>query len=166
MIPTHEKRRISLIVLPVWIAYLLHIRRDQLQSLEHRFKGARIVDHLGRGVFITPGYCQDSVEQELAALTTVCLPLVFEIQDDAFRVTADGQSRKLINIAHQHECYVEIKAITESRTSQIPTTAVQDHVSNSLTATAIGIRLEDLSEQKVKMFRGKELRSLPVCDSG
>ena len=119
-----------------------------------------------KGEFTAPEYLQDRLEQQIKTLATLCEPLAFEIQDDAFRTMAHEQPPKLVHIARQHRCHLETQTSVESRICQIPKAAGQGHISNTLTAAAIEIRQEDLSEQKVPMCRNVELFSLARTDLG
>ena len=122
-----------------------------MQSLEAQFLDTKIVDSLRKGEFTAPEYLQDRLEQQIKKLATLCEPLTFEVQEDAFCITAHEQSAKLLNIARQHRCLLEMQTSVDRRICQIPKAADQGHISNSLTAAAIEIRQEDLSEQKVTL---------------
>ena len=134
--------------------------------LEAQFADTKIVDRLKTGEFVAPVYLQDRLEQQIRTLATLCAPLAFEIHEDAFCLTADRKSDKLVDIGHQHKCHLEIQTSVANRICKIPKAATQDHVSSSLTATAIDIRLEDLSEQKVTKCSEHLLVSLAEYDLG
>ena len=148
------------------MTYLLSVQMDALKALEAQFVGTEIVDGLKTGEFVAPVYLQDRLEQQIRTLATLCAPLAFEIEDGAYRLTTHEHPSKLVNIARQHQCYLEIQTRVESRICQIPKAATEDHVSNTLTAAAIDVRLEDLSEQKVRLCRHNEFVSLPGNNLG
>ena len=141
---------------------------NALKSIESQFPDTKIIDRLSIGEVTVPKYLQDQLEQQIKALAILCEPLTFEIREDAFRVTAHlgGQSVKLVDIARQHECHLEIRKSLTHHICQIPKSAVQDHVSSVLTAAAIEIRLGDLREQKVRVCRDYELAPLARIDLG
>jgi diketogulonate reductase-like aldo/keto reductase len=86
-------------------------------------------------------------------LATLCTPIYFEIQEEAFCLIAHNECSKLINIGRQHKCQIEIEENITNHICKIPKATTQDHISNKLTAAAIKIHIDDLAEQKVTILR-------------
>jgi hypothetical protein len=135
---------------------MLDIRNDELKTLETNYCDTKIIETLKNGEFTAPSYLHDKIEQAIMVLATLCTPIHFEIQEEAFRVIAHDECPNLINIGRQYKCQVEIQEDTKYHICEIPKATAQDHVSNKLTATAIKIHKDDLAVQRVTILKFEE----------
>ncbi|CAF2651673.1 unnamed protein product [Rotaria sp. Silwood2] len=145
------------------IKFLLDVYYEELKALETNFQDAAIIEPLRNGEFTAPSYVHDRIEKEIMALTSLCMPINFEIQEEAFGVIAHNECTNLKNIGRQYKCQIEIEKKPTSKIYEIPKTLAQDHISNKLTAAAIRILKGDLAEQKVDLVVVSST-SLYLCD--
>jgi len=131
----------------------LDVYSDELKALENDYQNTKILETLERGEFTAPSYLHDTLEQKIMAMTIICAPIHFQIEDEAFRVIAHDECPNLIKIGREHKCQIEIQEETKNHVIEIPKATTQDHVSNKLTAAAINIHQGDLAEQKVTILR-------------
>lgn len=124
-----------------------------MKALETNFNDTKIIDILKNGEFTAPTHIHNTIEQEILTLATLCTPIDFIIQEEAFRVIAHNEYPNLINIGRRYKCQIEIQENIEQLIRVIPEAAAQDHVSNQLTAAAIKIHQDDLANQKVIIAR-------------
>jgi diketogulonate reductase-like aldo/keto reductase len=127
----------------------LDIYDDELKALEANYNDAKIIENLKNGEFIAPSYLHNTIEQQIMVWATLCVPIHFEIQEEAFRPIAHSECSKLVKIGRQYKCQIEIQETVTNHICTISKAATQDHISNKLTAAAIKIHQDDLAEQKV-----------------
>ncbi|CAF3851388.1 unnamed protein product [Rotaria sordida] len=133
------------------IKFLLDIYYDELKALQTNFNDATIIEPLKNGEFTAPSYVHDRIEKEIMALASLCTPINFEVQEEAFGLIAQNECTNLENIGRQNKCQIEIQKETTNKIYEIPKALTQDHLSNKLTAAAITIQKNDLAEQKVDL---------------
>jgi hypothetical protein len=131
----------------------LDVYYDELKALETNYIDAEIIENLKNGEFIAPSYLHNTIEKQIMVLATICTPIYFEIQEEAFCLIAHNECSNLINIGRQHKCQIEIQENIINHICKIPKATTQDHISNKLTAAAIKIHKDDLAEQQVTILR-------------
>jgi hypothetical protein len=120
-----------------------------LKLLEAHYNETKIVDYLKNGEFTAPNYLHKKIEEEIMELATLCRPIDYVIQEEAFLTIAHDECHSLINIGRQYKCQLEIHQNTTKCFCPIPKATTQNHVSSKLTAAAIKIHRDDLAEQGV-----------------
>ncbi|CAF1094066.1 unnamed protein product [Rotaria sordida] len=132
------------------IEFLLDVYYNEMKALETNFNDANIIEPLKKGEFTAPSYLHNRIEEEIMSLATLCTPINYEIQEEAFSLIALNEYTNLKNIAHQYRSQIEIHEETINKTYKIPKALTQD-VSNKLTAAAITVHKRNLVEEKVDL---------------
>ena len=130
----------------------MHVYYDELKNFENDFNDTTIIESLKYRKFTAPNYKRDSIQQKITTWASLCTPIEWETRE-IFGTMAYDERTKLIGIARQYKCQIEIEEKTTTRICDIPKAVRQDHISNKLTATAIEIRQDDLAEQEVMKLR-------------
>jgi len=131
----------------------LNICNDELKALETTYRDTKIIETLKNGEFTAPSYLHDTIEQAIMPLATLCTPIHFEIQEEAFHVVAHDECPNLIKIGREYKCQIEVQEDTKNHICEIPKATTQDRVSNKLTAAVIKIHKDDLASQRVTKLR-------------
>ena len=132
---------------------MLDVYADELKALETDYQNTKIFESLSNREFTAPSYLHDTLERKIMEMATLCPPVPFEVQEEAFQTIAHDKHSDLKQIGRQHKCQIKIQDDTKISSCEIPKATTQDHVSNKLTAAAITIHQDDLAEQKVMKLR-------------